>query len=89
MRVRSRRATRPRGPSSRSSLPQEFAQRPHERAGLFTAIFFVGYLAMGSSAIIGGLFVGVVGPAAAAAGFGVVTAIVTLVGVVAARLNRS
>ncbi|WP_086662006.1 MFS transporter [Lentzea kentuckyensis] len=62
---------------------------PHERAGLFTAIFFVGYLAMGSSAILAGLFVGVVGAAAAAVGFGVVTAIVTLIGVAAARFNLS
>lgn len=74
------------GGTTRGLVPEV---APHERAGLFTAIFFVGYLAMGSSAIIGGLFVGVVGPAAAAAGFGVVTAIVTLLGVVAARLNRS
>lgn len=62
---------------------------PHERAGLFTAIFFVGYLAMGSSAIVAGLFVGVVGAAAAATGFGGVTAIVTLIGLAADRLNRS
>ncbi|SFR26083.1 Predicted arabinose efflux permease, MFS family [Lentzea waywayandensis] len=62
---------------------------PHERAGLFTAIFFVGYLAMGSSAIIAGLFVGVVGAASMAIGFGVVVAIVTVIGAVATvRLNR-
>ncbi|MDX8147605.1 MFS transporter [Lentzea sp. BCCO 10_0061] len=62
---------------------------PHERAGLFTAIFFVGYLAMGSSAIIAGLLVGVVGAAPMAVGYGVVVAIVTLVSVVAmVRLNR-
>ncbi|MFJ8961620.1 MFS transporter [Lentzea sp. NPDC102401] len=63
---------------------------PHERAGLFTAIFFVGYLAMGSSAIIAGLLVGVVGAAPMAVGYGVVVAIVTLVSVVAmVRLNRT
>lgn len=62
---------------------------PHERAGLFTAIFFVGYLAMGSSAIIAGLLIGVVGAAPMAVGYGVVVAIVTLVSVVAmVRLNR-
>lgn len=62
---------------------------PHERAGLFTAIFFVGYLAMGSSAIIAGLFVGVVGAAAMAIGYGIVVAIVALVSVVAmVRVNR-
>ncbi|RDI17073.1 MFS transporter [Lentzea flaviverrucosa] len=62
---------------------------PHERAGLFTAIFFVGYLAMGSSAIIAGLFVGVVGAATMAIGYGIAVAIVTLVSVVAVvRVNR-
>ncbi|MFJ5985806.1 MFS transporter [Lentzea sp. NPDC092896] len=63
---------------------------PHERAGLFTAIFFVGYLAMGSSAIIAGLLIGVVGAAPMAVGYGVVVAIVALVSVVAmVRLNRT
>ncbi|MDX8049886.1 MFS transporter [Lentzea sp. BCCO 10_0798] len=63
---------------------------PHERAGLFTAIFFVGYLAMGSSAIIAGLFVGVVGATSMAIGYGIVVAIVTLISVVAmVRVNRS
>ena len=63
---------------------------PHERAGLFTAIFFVGYLAMGSSAIIAGLFVGVVGATSMAIGYGIVVAIATLISVVAmVRLNRS
>jgi len=62
---------------------------PHERAGLFTAIFFVGYLAMGSAAIIAGLLIGVVGAAPMAVGYGVVVAIVTLSSVVAmVRLNR-
>jgi MFS family permease len=62
---------------------------PHERAGLFTAIFFVGYLAMGSAAIIAGLLIGVVGAAPMAVGYGVVVATVTLSSVVAmVRLNR-
>ncbi|GGM85998.1 MFS transporter [Lentzea pudingi] len=62
---------------------------PHERAGLFTAIFFVGYLAMGSAAIVAGLFIGVAGAVTTAIGYGVVVAIVTLAGVIGtARLNR-
>lgn len=55
--------------------------RAHERAGLFAAIYLVAYLAMGVSAIVAGLLVGVVGVAAMAAGFGVVVAIVALGGV--------
>ncbi|SEQ16292.1 MFS transporter [Lentzea albida] len=63
---------------------------PHERAGLFTAIFFVGYLAMGTSAIVAGIFIGVAGAAATAVGFGVFNAVVTLIGLVAiARFNRT
>jgi MFS family permease len=63
---------------------------PQERAGLFTAIFFVGYLAMGSAAIVAGLFIGVAGASSTAVGYGVVVAVVTLLGVVSAvRLNRS
>ncbi|MFD4637745.1 MFS transporter [Lentzea sp. NPDC058436] len=63
---------------------------PHERAGLFTAIFFVGYLAMGTSAIVAGIFIGIAGAAATAVGFGVFNAVVTLAGVVAiARFNRT
>ncbi|MGW6443293.1 MFS transporter [Lentzea sp. NPDC055074] len=63
---------------------------PHERAGLFTAIFFVGYLAMGSAAIVAGLFIGVAGAVTTAIGYGVVTAVVALAGVVGTvRLNRS
>ncbi|MDX3658787.1 MFS transporter [Streptomyces sp. ID05-26A] len=62
---------------------------PHERAGLFTAIFFVGYLAMGSAAIVAGVFIGVVGAVTMAIGYGVVVAVVALAGVVGTvRLNR-
>ncbi|MFJ1767329.1 MFS transporter [Amycolatopsis sp. NPDC088138] len=57
--------------------------KPHERAGLFAAIYLVAYLAMGLSAIVAGLFVDVVGVRAVAAGFGVVLAIAALAGVVA------
>ncbi|HEY4453044.1 MAG TPA: MFS transporter [Pseudonocardiaceae bacterium] len=62
--------------------------KPHERAGLFAAIYLVAYLAMGVSAIVAGLFVGVVGVTAMAVGFGIVTAVVALVGVVVTGLNR-
>ncbi|MFS8097231.1 MFS transporter [Lentzea alba] len=55
---------------------------PQHRAGLFTAIYLVGYLAMGVSAIVAGYFAGVVGAAAMATGFGVVTALVALTGVI-------
>ncbi|MFD5828180.1 MFS transporter [Lentzea sp. NPDC060358] len=62
---------------------------PHERAGLFTAIYVVGYLGMGVSAIVAGLVAGVIGAAAMASWFGVVTALVALTGVIAtARLSR-
>jgi MFS family permease len=56
--------------------------KPHERAGLFAAIYLVAYLAMGLSAIVAGLFVDVVGVASMAVGFGIVTAIVALAGVI-------
>lgn len=62
--------------------------KPHERAGLFAAIYLVAYLAMGVSAIVAGLFVGVVGVTAMAVGFGIVTAVVALVGVIVTGLNR-
>ncbi|WP_394619923.1 MFS transporter [Lentzea sp. JNUCC 0626] len=62
---------------------------PHERAALFTAIFFVGYLAMGSAAIIAGLFVGVVGAATMAVGYGVILAVITVIGLIATRFSRA
>jgi MFS family permease len=62
-------------------LVPEVAQ--HQRAGLFTAIYLVGYLAMGVSAVVAGLVIGAVGAASTAAGFGAVTAIVALIGVLA------
>ncbi|HEX8869189.1 MAG TPA: MFS transporter, partial [Lentzea sp.] len=55
---------------------------PHERAGIFTAIYLAGYLAMGLSAIIAGVVIGLVGVASTAIGFGVVTALVALTGVI-------
>jgi hypothetical protein len=56
--------------------------KPHERAELFAAIYLVGYLTMGVSAIIAGLFVGAVGVTAMAVGFGIVIAFVALLGVI-------
>lgn len=55
--------------------------RPHERAGLFAAIYLVAYLAMGVSAIVAGALVDVVGVTTMAVGFGIVIAIVALAGV--------
>lgn len=55
--------------------------KAHERAGLFAAIYLVAYLAMGVSAIVAGLFVGVIGVTAMAVDFGIVTAVVAVAGV--------
>lgn len=60
----------------------------HERAGLFAAIYLVAYLAMGVSAIVAGLFVDVVGVNSMAVGFGIVTAIVAIAGVLATSRQR-
>jgi MFS family permease len=62
--------------------------KPHERAGLFAAIYLVAYLAMGVSAIVAGLFVGPVGVTAMAVGFGTVTAVVALVGVLVTNSRK-
>lgn len=70
------------GGTTRGLVPEV---APHERAGLFTAIFLAGYLAMGVSAVVSGVFIGVVGAGATAAGFGVVTAIVAVAGVAFTR----
>ncbi|GII52122.1 MFS transporter [Planotetraspora thailandica] len=56
--------------------------KAHDRAGLFAAIYLTGYLAMGVPAIIAGQFVGSVGVTSMAVGFGIVIAIVAMVGVV-------
>ncbi|KOV86690.1 MFS transporter [Nocardia sp. NRRL S-836] len=55
---------------------------PHQRAGLFTAIYVAGYVAMGVSAVVAGLVVGLVGVAMTAIGFGVVMAVTALLGVI-------
>ncbi|MFD9736585.1 MFS transporter [Umezawaea sp. NPDC059074] len=62
---------------------------PHERAGLFATLYLVAYLAMGVSAIVAGLFVGVVGVTTMAIGFGVILALVALAGVLATAARRA
>ena len=54
---------------------------PHDRAGLFAAIYLVAYLSMGVPAIVAGLFVDVVGITTMAVAFGIVTAVVSLAAV--------
>lgn len=54
---------------------------PHDRAGLFAAIYLVAYLSMGVSAIVAGQFVGPVGITTVAVAFGIVTALVSLAAV--------
>jgi MFS family permease len=61
---------------------------PHERAGLFTAIYLAGYLAMGLSAVVAGLVAGVVGVTAMAIGFGAVMAVTALLGVITTTSAR-
>jgi MFS family permease len=56
--------------------------QPHQRGGLFAALYLVAYFAMGMSAIIAGLFVKPVGVTAMAIGFGVVIAVTALLGVI-------
>ena len=55
---------------------------PHQRAGLFTAIYLAGYVTMGISAVVAGLVIGVVGAASMAIGFGAVMAVTALLGVI-------
>lgn len=56
--------------------------KAHDRARLFTAIYLVGYLAMGIPAIIAGQFAGTVGVRSMAVGFGIAIAIVAMAGVI-------
>ncbi|WP_326566206.1 MFS transporter [Amycolatopsis rhabdoformis] len=62
--------------------------KPHERAGLFAAVYLVAYLSMGVSSIVAGLVVGPVSVRAMAAGFGVVTALVALAGALTSAGHR-
>lgn len=54
---------------------------PHQRAGLFAAIYFVAYLAFGGPAIIAGLFLASLGVTVIAVAFGLVIAAAAALGV--------
>lgn len=56
--------------------------KAHERAGLFTAMFVVAYLALGVSAIAAGIAATETGVKPMAAGFGIVTAVAAVVALV-------
>jgi predicted MFS family arabinose efflux permease len=68
------------GGTIRSLIP---SAHPHERAGLFAAIYVVSYLALGVPAIVAGLFIAPVGATAVAAVYGLVVAIASAVGIAA------
>jgi predicted MFS family arabinose efflux permease len=61
---------------------------PHQRAGLFAAIFLVAYLAFGIPAIVAGLVIGAAGVTATVGVFGAVVVAAAVVGVVAQALAR-
>lgn len=61
----------------------------HERAGLFSALYLVAYLAFGAPAILAGMFVTSVGLAGIAIAFAVVIVIASAIGVIGqVRLGR-
>jgi len=64
--------------SNRGLVPEV---KPHERAGLFAAIFTVAYLVFGGSAIAAGFIAGAVGVAAMTTGFAIAEALVALLGI--------
>ncbi|MEU4157325.1 MFS transporter [Actinoplanes sp. NPDC026670] len=70
----------------RGLVPQVEA---HERAGLFTAVFVVAYLALGVSAIVAGPIATAVGVADMAIGFGVVLALVSALALVLSLRGRA
>jgi MFS family permease len=72
--------------SNRSLVPEV---EPHQRAGLFTAIFVVAYLTFGGSAIAAGYLAAAFGIEAVAVGFGLVLVVVALLGVVLGLGRRS
>jgi MFS family permease len=65
--------------SNRGLVPEV---EPHQRAGLFAAIFVVAYVTFGASAIIAGFIATAVGVPAMAVGYGIVLAIAALMGLV-------
>jgi MFS family permease len=64
---------------------------PHERAGLFAAIYLVSYIALGVPVIVAGLFLASAGATAVSAVYGIVIAATAAVGIVAqgVSLTRS
>ncbi|HWN31247.1 MAG TPA: hypothetical protein VNP03_00810 [Pseudonocardia sp.] len=56
---------------------------PHQRAGLFAAVFLVAYLAFGIPSIVAGLLVGVVGLLKTVLGYGVAIIAAAAVGLLA------
>ncbi len=65
----------------------------HERAGVFAAVYLVAYLSMGVSAIIAGITATFVGVASTSIGFGIVTGVMSVFGLLlsvgAARRRRT
>jgi hypothetical protein len=57
--------------------------RPHQRAGLFAAVYVVAYLSCGIPAIIAGLLIAPVGLLATVLGYGVAVGAVAALGLVA------
>lgn len=61
---------------------------PHERAGMFAAVYVLGYLAYGGPAIAAGFLSDAIGLVPAACVFALATLIVTAIGLVTARSGR-
>jgi len=66
----------------RSLIP---GAHPHERAGLFAAIYVVSYLALGVPAIVAGLFLAPLGATVVAVAYGVVIVAVAAIGIATHR----
>jgi hypothetical protein len=62
----------------RSLIP---SAHPHERAGLFAAIYVVSYLALGVPAIVAGLFLAPLGATVVAVVYGIVIVAVAAIGI--------
>jgi MFS family permease len=74
--------------SIRALIPSAY---PHERAGLFAALYIVAYLALGIPAIVAGLFISTAGITGTVSVFGIAVAIVATVGIAtqAVSITRS
>ncbi|KHK96073.1 hypothetical protein LK09_17215 [Microbacterium mangrovi] len=71
--------------SNRGLVPEV---EPHQRAGLFSAIFVVAYVTFGASAIIAGFIATAVGVTAMAVGYGILLAVAALVGLTLTAASR-